>query len=39
LISDTIYEGDFSQGLKNGKGKLIFPWGDIYEGGFVDDSM
>lgn len=31
------YRGEFSKGLKDGKGVKTWPWGDRYEGGFVDD--
>ena len=31
------YQGEFHKGLKHGKGVKTWPWGDRYEGGFVED--
>ena len=31
------YQGEFYKGLKDGKGVKTWPWGDRYEGGFLDD--
>ena len=34
----AIYAGEFHQGKKHGRGIKTWPWGDRYEGGFVDDA-
>ena len=31
------YRGEFYKGMKEGKGVKTWPWGDRYEGGFLDD--
>ena len=31
------YHGEFSKGMKHGKGVKTWPWGDRYEGGFAND--
>jgi len=33
----AAYTGEFRQGKKHGRGIKTWPWGDRYEGGFVDD--
>ena len=33
-----IYEGDFSNGMKQGQGIYRYRNGDTYEGRFVDDK-
>ncbi len=35
----TVYEGEFSNNVCNGKGKLKFPNGEIHEGQWQDDEM
>ncbi len=32
-----IYEGDFLQGKKHGKGRYFWPNGQVYEGEFKND--
>jgi hypothetical protein len=34
-----VYEGDWKNGLRQGKGKLIFNTGKTYEGDFILDKM
>lgn len=36
LFSDGVYEGDFVNGQRTGKGKFTWNNGDVYEGDFVD---
>jgi hypothetical protein len=31
------YTGEFRKGMKHGRGVKSWPWGDRYEGGFLDD--
>ena len=31
----TVYEGEFVQGLRHGQGTMVYENGDIYEGGWV----
>jgi hypothetical protein len=39
-VDDQIYEGEFKNGKKNGKGKLLYKsTGDIYEGEFTDNLV
>ena len=33
------FDGEYKNGKKNGKGKMLFPNGDIYEGEWVDDMV
>lgn len=33
-----IYEGQFENGTKNGRGRFTFPNGEIYEGEWKDDQ-
>ena len=28
----TVYEGNFADGLRHGRGKLVEPCGDVYDG-------
>jgi hypothetical protein len=35
--NDTVYEGEFINGKKEGKGKMDYGEGEMYEGGFVND--
>lgn len=39
LIDGSIYEGNFVNGCKTGKGKLIFKDGTIYEGNFKNGKF
>jgi hypothetical protein len=32
----TVYEGEFVDGLRNGQGTMVYGNGDIYEGGWVN---
>ena len=34
-VTEEIYEGDILNGVRHGFGKLMFPDGRVYEGGFV----
>lgn len=35
----VVYEGEFINNLLNGLGKIIFPWGVIYDGFFKDNQL
>jgi hypothetical protein len=34
MVSGDVYEGEWSIGRKNGKGRYSFANGDLYEGSF-----
>lgn len=33
-VTNTVYEGQVSKGLKNGQGQLVYANGDVYKGQF-----
>ena len=37
--NDSIYEGDFAFGKKDGKGKFTFPSGNYYDGYWIDGKQ
>ena len=34
----SIYDGEFLNGMRHGKGKVIYPDGTSYEGRFEEDN-
>lgn len=36
---EAEYRGEFREGLKEGQGVKVWPWGDRYKGGFLADRM
>lgn len=38
-VERARYEGTYKDGVRNGRGKMVFPGGDIYEGEWVDGKM
>lgn len=36
---DSVYSGDFDNGLPHGKGQMTFPNGDIYDGEWLNGKM
>ena len=38
MTDGSFYEGEFIEGVKEGRGKLYFD-GGMYEGGFRDDEF
>lgn len=39
LRSRSMYEGEFREGLRHGKGIYVLPDGSVYEGGWANGSM
>jgi hypothetical protein len=39
MVDGSIYEGDYDEGKKKGRGKLKFPNGSYYEGEFLDNQI
>jgi hypothetical protein len=37
-VNGTRYEGDWREGKKHGRGKLIWTNGNYYDGGFANDE-
>ena len=36
---NSIYEGDYLMGRKDGKGKFTFPSGNVYDGYWIDGKQ
>lgn len=36
-VTNIVYEGGVSKGVKNGSGRLVLPNGEIYKGNFKND--
>lgn len=38
-VVTAVYEGEYKDGLKHGRGKMTFPGGDKFDGFFANNSM
>ena len=38
-MNGIVYEGDWMHDCKEGKGKLTYPNGDVYEGSFIQGKV
>lgn len=39
VVVKAKYEGEYKDGIKEGRGKMTYPSGDVYDGGWVANQM
>ena len=38
-VEHARYEGEYKDGMKTGKGRMVYPNGDIYEGEWLENKV